>query len=268
MNKYNIKCIIIDIDGTLVDSNGLISDYTKKVIFKVVSSGIKVILATGRNIDDAIHISKICGTSEIIIANNGANIYDYNKKKFIFCNHIDKKAITNIWNNCIKYNIDTIYNSFNLRYRKYINLDKSYNEKNDIIIDNNYKILKNIYQVVLLSPSKNDLKKCTKSIVTNNVMIGNFGKGSNNIYHVDINSNKISKGLAIKKLYNLLNISKENIMCFGDSINDIDMFKYCCICVAMKNSSDCIRNNADYITKFSNNEDGVAKFIEEYFFNI
>ena len=39
MNKYNIKCIIIDIDGTLVDSNGLISDYTKKVIFKVVSSG-------------------------------------------------------------------------------------------------------------------------------------------------------------------------------------------------------------------------------------
>ena len=99
-------------------------------------------------------------------------------------------------------------------------------------------------------------------------MIGNFGKGSNNIYHVDINSNKISKGLAIKKLYNLLNISKENIICFGDSINDIDMFKYCCICVAMKNSSDYIRNNADYITKFSNNEDGVAKFIEENFFNI
>ena len=125
MNKNSIKCIIIDIDGTLLNSNGLISDYTKKVISKVIASGIKVILATGRNIDDAIHISKTCGASNVVIANNGANIYDYSNNRFIFCNQLDKKTVNNIWNNCIKYNIDTIYNSFDLRYRNYINLDKS-----------------------------------------------------------------------------------------------------------------------------------------------
>ena len=152
MNKHNIKCIIIDIDGTLLHSNGLISGYTKKVISKVVASGIMVILATGRNIDNAIHISKMCGTSNIVIANNGATIYDYSKNKFIFCNQLDKKTVNNIWNNCIKYNIDTIYNSYGMRYRNYINLNKRYNEKNDIVIDGSNEIINDINQ-------KNVLKK-------------------------------------------------------------------------------------------------------------
>lgn len=262
MNKNNIKCIIIDIDGTLLDLNGLISDYTKKVISAIVARGIKVILATGRNIDSAINISKLCGASEIVIANNGANIYDYSKNKFIFCKQINMKRISNIWNNCIKYNIDTIYNSFDLRYRKYISLDKRLNEKNDVIINSVDKILKDIYQVVLLSTNGNDLKKCINGFLDDNIVISNYSKGSNNIYHVDINSNGISKGLAIIKLYNVLKITKDNIICFGDSMNDLEMFNYCGMCIAMKKGSIEVQNISNYITQFTNDEDGVARFLE------
>ena len=76
----NIKCIFIDIDGTLLDDKKNISDYTKNVIKQLKEKNIKVILISGRCMSEVIEISKKCNASSIIISDNGSVIYDYNAK--------------------------------------------------------------------------------------------------------------------------------------------------------------------------------------------
>ena len=127
MNFKNIKCVVLDIDGTITNSEGKISDYTQKIIKKLVTKNIKVIIASGRNIDSVVEIGKICNASSIVIANNGSTVYDYSKNKFLFLNIINHELIHLVWNLCLEYNIDSIYNSMNLRYRSYKCVDKKYN---------------------------------------------------------------------------------------------------------------------------------------------
>ena len=55
-------------------------------------------------------------------------------------------------------------------------------------------------------------------------------------------------------------------MCFGDSINDINMFNECNIKVSMKNAKDEIKLISNYITDFDNNDDGVVRFLEKHLF--
>ena len=261
----NIKCIFIDIDGTLLDDKKNISDYTKNVIKQLKEKNIKVILISGRCMSEVIEISKKCNASSIIISDNGSVIYDYNAKKYLFEKKFSYKSIKEIWDMCIKYNIDSIYNSKNIRYRKYINLDLSFNKVNDLIIDNYSEISENVFQTVLLSFDNVSFYNCINKLKNKEFNISNFGKGKNGIFFADVNLKNSSKGMAICHFCKKCNISQNETMCFGNSINDLDMFENCEISVAMKNGIGEILKKSNYITEYSNNDNGLAKFLEKYF---
>ena len=74
----------------------------------------------------------------------------------------------------------------------------------------------------------------------------------------------VSKGRALLEVADYLDISTENIMAFGDGQNDISMIETAGIGVAMENAADEVKSAADSIT-LSNNDDGVAVFLEEFF---
>ena len=58
-------------------------------------------------------------------------------------------------------------------------------------------------------------------------------------------------------------VDKENVVAIGDGDNDIDMIKYVGCGIAMANSPEIVKENADILTKYSNNEDGVFHAIKE-----
>ena len=62
---------------------------------------------------------------------------------------------------------------------------------------------------------------------------------------------------------NKIDINKENVVAIGDGDNDIDMIKYAGCGIAMSNSPEIVKENADIVTKRSNNEDGVHYVINE-----
>ena len=74
----------------------------------------------------------------------------------------------------------------------------------------------------------------------------------------------VSKGSALFEVTDYLDISIDNIMAFGDGQNDISMIETAGIGIAMDNATDEVRAVADSIT-LSNNDDGVAVFLEEFF---
>lgn len=263
----NVKIVFIDIDGTLVNSRKRVTLKTRKAIMRLVCRGIYVVLTTGRNAFHTIDKSRRALASSIIISSNGSEIYDYQKKKIIYVDRIDNDKILEMWRFCDLNKIGLLINSLD---GKYINKHLIGKDKAGSVLITNEKELKKIIisQVVLISNNLEYMMKTKDFINKIDLCITSYSESflDNAIsdrYRLDINNKGVSKGKAIKILLDVLNIKKEESLCFGDYYNDIDMFSECGIKVAMGNACDKLKEMSDYVT-LSNDENGVAEFINKY----
>jgi len=74
----------------------------------------------------------------------------------------------------------------------------------------------------------------------------------------------ITKGEGIRFLADYLNIPIKNTIAVGDAENDIPMIKYAGLGVAMENADNAVKQAADYVTKYNNNNSGIAEVIEKF----
>jgi Cof subfamily protein (haloacid dehalogenase superfamily) len=82
-------------------------------------------------------------------------------------------------------------------------------------------------------------------------------------YNIEINAAGVNKGKGLLELGEILGISREEIMAFGDGDNDIAMLREVGFGVAMENADEEVKAVSDYVTG-SNDEDGVAKAIARF----
>lgn len=260
----NIKCILLDIDNTLTNANEEISAETTEYFTKIKEK-YHIILVTGRTNFYAIEKSKICNASSIVVSDNGAIIYNYETDEVLYSNFFKKETISAIWDISQKYNIDCVFNSIYKRYRNNIYMNDKYLKRNNIGINSINELKESVSQIVLLGNNEIEYKKCLEEIEKiENIEICNKGMESDGRYFADLNVSGTSKGRAIMELYKLLNIEKNNIIAFGDSMNDVPMFEKSGYKIAMKNAKQELKNMADCITEFSNNENGVIEFLKKY----
>ncbi len=73
----------------------------------------------------------------------------------------------------------------------------------------------------------------------------------------------MTKVKAIDLLLNKLDINKENAVAIGDGDNDIGMINHVGYGIAMLNFPEIVKENADIVTKHSNNDDGVYYVIND-----
>ena len=263
------KAIFIDIDGTLVNDNGNISERTIEAIKKVTEKGILVIICTGRPIKHTVGISKACKASNYIITSNGGGIYDYEKNEVLYTNKMDKKAIIELYKIAEKVNARFIMDSIENRVvNKLKNLDGSeiqlkisieeFVNKNDIIqcviSDTDFDKMKSIKEQIEKVENV-EIKNQHKNLIDETAP----RKGS---AYYDVASIESNKGNAIKEFCKIKNIDLKDVVAIGDSINDISMFEVVGHSVAMGNASDKVKEYADEITE-SNENDGVAVFLEK-----
>lgn len=263
------KAIFIDIDGTLRDNNKNISNETIEAIKKVKEKGILVILCSGRPRKYTEDVSKQCKASKYIITSGGANIYDYEKNKIIYVNKMDKLACIELYKIANEANVRFIMNVGEGRVvnrLKYLDgseielktdMEKFVN-KNDImqcvISDSNFEKIKSLKEKI--EKVKNvEIKNQHKSLSDSS-----FPQEGTAYY--DVANIESSKGNAIIKFCEKMNIDLKETIAIGDSYNDISMFKVVGYSVVMQNANDKIKEYADEITE-SNENNGVAVFLEK-----
>lgn len=264
-----IKVVFIDIDGTLLNSKKELTSETKEVVRKCEEKGIKIILTSGRSRLITMEYKNEVGANDYIISSNGADVFNSKTEEKIYSNSISKECLLKLYDFAksnkykLAFNFDTKLVA-NLTYHKQKFCEiKSDNEIMDII-DN-----KEIVQCVI---SHYDLEKMKyfKSIfdsefeglqITNQCekLINPLGPTRRD-YYCDINRRGVSKGIAVKKMYEYLNISKEETGAIGDSNNDIAMMKEVGLPIAVENATEDLKKVVKYIT-VSNDENGVAKFL-------
>ena len=190
MNK--IKYIIFDLDGVLAPIGVPMSDKTRNEL-KKIQKMVKIIIASGKNIDYLMGFSRALGIKPIaLIGENGGRIFIYkDSKEIIFRN---KKIISKIKMDVLK---------------KYKN-----------IWSPNNKIQFSVYA------KKSNLKKISEYIIkTYKRYINKSIKLIIHIDALDLLPKEINKGNAIKKLKEYLNLDTDEIISVGDSEVDLTMAK-------------------------------------------
>lgn len=263
-----IKLIGIDCDDTILDSNKNISDKTCSVISNANKKGIKCVLTTGRPfVEKTIEYYKalnIYEPNQYFIAYNGAAIYDVYNRKELSSITISQKEILEIHSYLKKYPVSHyIHKTGAIWYdvmNEYAYLEKKFNDIDLIQIDFD-KLDKNETAFkYMLGGDPKIIKEVYDSLPS--VLKEKYNVVISMPCFLEFMNKKVNKWNGLKELSQIINISENEIMAIGDSMNDYEMIKYSCIGVAMENSVLEVKEVADYIT-LSNDNDGVASAIEE-----
>ena len=105
------KLVAIDLDGTLLNSFGEVTENTKKVLIEAKEKGIEIVLASGRPISSTKSLAVEIGLDNYIISGNGAVVYDIKNEEVVYDKFLTKEQVFNVIDVCeansIFYNIYT-----------------------------------------------------------------------------------------------------------------------------------------------------------------
>ena len=243
-----VKIIFSDFDETLIDyySESDFSSYGMDVLSRVKDMGVIFVIVTGRPINFFGRIDKLVGYIDYIIASNGAEIFDVKREKVIYFDSINSDRCRDIIDYCRGNDIKFYVNCGLNRYCHKDSID-------------NYD---NISQIIIIFKDRFWFEKMKSYLV-------NFDdiKISNIVYNdtrcsIDINNITVSKGNSIKYLCDILGISKDDTIGFGDSDNDISMFEVVGKSVCVGNATDVIKQLVDDVCDDCHN-DGVFKYLDD-----
>lgn len=271
MIKY--KWCVCDMDGTLLDSKGIISQENEKALKDLERKGLEIIIASGR-VDLLVKsYIKQLNLRGHIIACNGGLIKNIETGEILYSKIIDKNTSRNIIFYCLEnkinfliYTTDLVYsNKNNPRAEHYENLNNHLPKDSyvpikyidDILIKNIDKI--DVLKVLLICDDQEKFKMLESkfSKFDNLTVVSSF----NGL--LDIMASDISKGNALKILSEKLDVDLSKVIAFGDNNNDLEMFQCAGMPIAMENAIDSVKLHAKYITK-SNDESGIAYAINNF----
>lgn len=285
------KLVAIDLDGTMLNSYGIVTENTKKVLREKIAQKMEIVIASGRTTSSILPIVDEIGGINYFIAGNGALIYDIQNKKVVYDKFIPKAKILEIIKICEENSIFyTVYTEneiitktlkYNVLYYHKENLKKEESKQTKI------KIVEDIPKYIENNENNNYLKImiCDESQLIFNAVINKIKKVKNveildvghqsrkfikdgtedisiEYYYTEITLDNVDKWTSLEYLIGILNIDKSEIIAIGDNENDKKMIQNAKLGIAMGQSSPKITEIADIITD-TNDEDGVAKILEK-----
>ena len=262
------RIIFSDIDGTLLHDDLSIGEKTKTALKRAEEKGLVIAIASGRYLLSLDMLEKMIGIPLMKIGINGA-VIEYGGKR-IYEERIDRdayitatsylyrKASSLITFSSRSYAIDaneewrTKQTSIlkdagvHMDIRDYDGVEASLGEKP-------FKILVKDRDQEKLDRMEKELSE----ILGSTASVSSSGRGN-----IEVMPPGITKADGLKKAGELLNISQDEMIAFGDWDNDADMLAWAGMGIAMANASEKARKNARMIT-LSNNEDGIAAALEK-----
>lgn len=272
--KY--KMVVLDLDGTLLNDEKIITEKNAYILDKLHRRGIQVVIATGRNYYMAKELTeKIKSVEPVILANNGAIARRYVNDEFIESNYLDFSTFENIYALGLEHNlnpiihVDEYHEGYDIIYecedleRAYLGYIKNDYKRARLKRFNEDKI-NNILSVCYFNDYEKliDFKNNIEKFRDVNVILNQNISSRSLLEFLNING---CKWCALKKYIDTLGINNNEVIAMGDDNNDIELIKNAGLGIAMKNATDMLKGAADKISVFSNNDSGVYHELSEIF---
>ncbi|MGJ8550543.1 HAD family hydrolase [Winogradskyella wichelsiae] len=257
----NVKMVVTDMDGTLLNSNHEVSERFFKIFKTLQQQNIRFVAASGRPYYSIIEKLESIKTDITIVAENGGLIIE--NENVLLANVLDSKLLLQLYELVTK--IDNAYPIFCTQNQAYIlrasdDMVEIFAEyySNYTIIDSFEEIKDKVIKIALyhtinseahIFPLVKHLKPELSVVVSGN-------------HWVDISEAITNKGNAITLLQKTYNIKPEETMAFGDYNNDLELLKCSKYSYAMENAHPDVKVVANYET-LSNNNFGVEVILEQ-----
>ena len=264
----NKKLIAIDLDGTTLNQDSMITSKTKETLKKAINAGHHVSIATGRPFRMSHQFYQQLELTTPMVNFNGALVHIPNQ-------HWDGERETLI-NREIAFEI--------LSQKKQLNLDFIAAENRDTFFIDSFDFFdEKIFassrpgEKNLLSPKNLTTNPTSLLVRTDKRFAGavsaeltrQFGSyvdvrtwgGPTAI--LEIVSKGIQKAKGVQEIANYLSIDHKDVIAFGDEHNDLELLDYAGWGVAMANGTDQLKGIANDVTPLSNQEDGLAVYLEK-----
>ncbi len=286
------KLVAIDLDGTMLNKYGIITEKTKEIISKVQEKNVEVMIASGRAITSVKRFAKEIKSKKYFISGNGAITYDVENNKILYENILKKQKALQIIKICeensIYYNIYTENGiiaknlNYNTLYYYKDNLTKPDENRTHInLVEDIYNYIdekdEKILKIMICDEHKsvfNAIVRRLKEISEIEVLeVSHMSRkiikqGTEEIaleyFYTEVSAKDVDKWNALEEVIKLMNISKEEVITIGDNANDVKMIKNAGLGIAMGESAPYVKKCADKIT-LNNDEDGVAVALKEIF---
>lgn len=275
MMRRDIKMVGLDLDGTLLDSNKVFTEYSKGIVTEAIRRGVVVLPATGR---------PACGIPKDVmefpgvryaVTANGARVVDLRENRVLFeclLSYGEGRKLLEIFRKYDTY-MEVYFEGFGYAQAdgmKQISRFISSAPMAEYVLSTR-KPVEDLYEffcreqkgadkIQAMFANQDEKEAAFEEIRAALPDAEVTGALFNNI---EVNGRGARKGAALVRLGEMLGISREEIMACGDGSNDLDMIREAGLGIAMANGIEQIRLEADGVT-LSNDEDGAAKAIETY----
>ncbi len=269
------RLLAVNVDGTLLQSNGRLNKMTKEAIEYVHQKGVHVALVTNRSFYSAKKVAKTIKINPMVIAHQGAFVAETIEKP-LFVKRISEELTLEVVQLLEKTicQIQLLHEKASLANR--INtpenlLSRAVMTLNDphIFSQTYVEVLSEELQerpftptkVDIIFPKKNDLNEMYQLIQNLFPEIEVIRQSGDRLTLVP---KGVSKWSGLLYLANHLQIKRNEIVAIGDGVDDIDMIVGAGLGVAMGNAAPEVKQAAKWVTR-SNDENGVAYMLKEFF---
>ncbi|MDD5038185.1 MAG: Cof-type HAD-IIB family hydrolase [Dehalococcoidales bacterium] len=261
----------MDIDGTLLDKNGIISTADRKALAEACTSGIRVSLSTGRATQACLNIINQLSLNGYHIFYDGALVSNPETGEEIYFKPISenlvKEAIDFAHRHKINLELFSTTHYFIERETRASDIRRQFFGLQPIIVDftklwQNERIVKG--NLVVYSPEEK-AKADTFYLQFKNSL--HFSWTNTPAYpdvdFINVLAPDVSKGEALEVLASYLKIPLSEVIAVGDGANDISLLTKAGLGIAMGNASEELKAVADYVT-LDIDHSGVAAVIKKF----
>jgi Cof subfamily protein (haloacid dehalogenase superfamily) len=262
----DIKLIVIDIDGTLVDTNGKIGEKTIALSQELKKRNIYCTLSSARSFHYSQHIADELDISIPFVVLDGALIIDKSRGiiyQGIIKDSLVQKIISLAEHNYGKITMCDHESQFvtprNELIKQYTRLSAPIKEIPD------YSKVTNIIEVLVYCEDKASLRIIRDKLKfpkTLGLSLNVTKSPTNDYYLLTIKKKGSDKLKSVKRLVKHLNLKRNNVAVIGDWHNDMPLFDYGAYNIAVQNAIPELKRKADYVTNSTNNEDAVGEVLE------
>jgi Cof subfamily protein (haloacid dehalogenase superfamily) len=265
-----VELVLFDIDGTLVNDDGEIGEVTKQLICDLKKFGIRFSFASGRLHSAMVPLAEKLKLHAPIISLDGTAIKSVSGKQFVYRSFIKEKHVKKAIEYSEKYLVNIALCHTEAIY---------FTEQNSVIpklmdkfgalykeVESYDNLTQSTLEIVFAGDNKRTVEFIRDKLgfpFTLGLSLSYFRSQTHEgIFYLELRNSGASKGKAMKRLLSYLKIAESNTVVVGDWYNDLSLFESDAIKVTPKNAIPELKKKADFVLNKTNNEEGIAEFLE------
>ncbi len=264
------KILVLDIDGTLTNSQKEISPETKRGIMAIQERGHLVMLASGRPTPGMMRYARELELEKFggyLLSFNGARIINCKTGDIVYQKVLPRQVIPGLYKFAVENDLGLMtylgdHIILGTRSDEYVEIEAKINQIPIRQVDNFVKFVDFDVNKCLMTAPPEKAEKLVK-------VLQEKYKDSLSVYRsepffIEIMAKNVDKASSLDRMLETVGLHREDAICCGDGYNDISMISYAGVGVAMKNAREEVKEVADYITERTNDEDGLLDVIEKF----